>query len=90
MAEELTTGITPAVVLQGITAPQRGVLAALVDKLDPKQPFALPEGTIRGLLALMAMAGLIACYFKYQWAPDAMVATTSTIIGFYFGARPTK
>ena len=75
--------VAPAVI-------QRGVLATLADKLDPSQPFALPEGTVRGFLAIAGLGGLLACYLRFQWAPDALVATVSTMVGFYFGARPSK
>ena len=72
------------------TVIKRGVMATLADKLDPSRPFGLPDGTIRGFLAMMGFGGLIGCYLLYKWAPDAMVATVSTMIGFYFGARPSK
>ncbi len=65
----------------------QGVLATLASKLDPTQPFALPEGTVRACLALVALGSLCASFIMYKWAPDALVAIVGTVIGFYFGAR---
>lgn len=48
--------------------------------LDPTKPLWLPEGSIRGLLAL----AVVGVYLANQLVPVEIV---TLVLGFYFGAR---
>lgn len=54
---------------------------------DASQPLALPEGSVRALLAIMITSGLMAFYWRFQWAPGFLEGTAGAAIGYYFGTR---
>lgn len=54
------------------------------------QPLWVPEGTVRALLTLMLVGGLLALYIVGKNPPDSIVAMAGTAFGVYFGARGTK
>ncbi len=58
--------------------------------LDTTQPLALPEGTVRAIIAIMLTAGLLCFYYRWQWAPGFLEGIVATAIGFYFGDRGPK
>jgi hypothetical protein len=55
--------------------------------MDTGEPFGLPRGTVRGIIALAMTATLIAHTFLTGTLDGALVALTSPYIGFYFGSR---
>lgn len=57
---------------------------------DSSQPLALPEGSIRALLALLVIGGdiFMQCYFK--WAPPALDTMAAMAFAWYFGQAVTR
>jgi len=74
------------------TAPiqsQKLTLLGLLDRfVDKGQPFALPEGTIRGTVFLVVTYALMVSYRgPDHWAPPQLEAAFQVMLGFYFGSR---
>ena len=58
--------------------------------LDTGEPFGLPRGTVRGIIAL-AFTAVTLFLFGTGQAPDGnFLAITTLIIGNYFGARASE
>ena len=57
---------------------------------DTSQPFALPEGSIRALLALMVigMDLFMQCWFR--WSPPSMDTMASMAFAYYFAQATTR
>lgn len=54
---------------------------------DSGEPFGLPRGTVRGVIAL-AFSGVTLGLFAMQGsAPTELLAITTLIVGNYFGTR---
>lgn len=53
-----------------------------------QSPAGLPEGTIRGVIAMLIVtASMLFLALPNNQFPDVLVGILGTIIGFYFGAR---
>lgn len=55
--------------------------------LDTGEPFGLPKGTIRGVLALAFSASVLFLWLTGQPVSEAQLGITTLIVGNYFGAR---
>lgn len=58
--------------------------------LDPSQPLALPEGSIRALLAIIVIGADIFMQCVYRWAPPTLDTMAALAFGNYFGAAATR
>lgn len=58
--------------------------------LDSGEPFGLPKGTVRGLLALGSFALLAFDFGVDQTLTPELVYVVSPFIGFYFGTRGSE
>jgi len=55
--------------------------------MNTGEPFGLPSGTIRGILALAFTAGTLYLWITGQTVPDALLAVNGLVVGNYFGFR---
>lgn len=55
--------------------------------LDTGEPFGLPKGTVRGVIALSFSTAALFLWVTGQPLPDALLGVTTLIIGNYFGTR---
>lgn len=53
-------------------------------------PLSLPEGSVRAILALMIVGGLLFCIITGIEAPQFLIDSSLTIIGYYVGYRSSK
>lgn len=51
------------------------------------EPFGLPAGTVRGLIAIAFSAVTLDLWVTGQVVPDALLGVTTLIVGNYFGSR---
>jgi hypothetical protein len=59
--------------------------------LDSGEPFGLPRGTVRGIIALAFVGVTLEQFVALGHAPDvALLAVTTLIVGNYFGARGSE
>lgn len=58
--------------------------------LDPSQPLALPEGSIRALLAIIVIGADIFMQCVYRWAPPTLDTMAALAFGNYFGAAASR
>ncbi len=54
---------------------------------DSGEPFGMPRGTVRGIIALSATLSLVYMWVTAQPVSDPQLAITTLIIGNYFGNR---
>jgi hypothetical protein len=50
-------------------------------------PLGLPDGSIRGLIALACTGAVLFLFITGQVVPDMLMTVASLVIGYYFGAR---
>lgn len=55
--------------------------------MDTGEPFGLPRGTVRGIIALAFTALLVASYWTTKTLDPVLAAFTLPYIAFYFGQR---
>lgn len=55
--------------------------------LDTGEPFGLPRGTVRGLIALVALGLLVYSYVVTSTIDPTLLAFAGPYLGFYFGQR---
>jgi uncharacterized membrane protein AbrB (regulator of aidB expression) len=53
------------------------------------EPFGLPTGTVRGVIALAFTVVSLYLFATGQPVPEALLAVNTLIVGNYFGARST-
>lgn len=58
--------------------------------MDTGEPFGLPRGTVRGIIALSFTALLIASYWTLQTLDPVLAAFTLPYIAWYFAARQSE
>jgi hypothetical protein len=56
--------------------------------LDTGEPFGLPKGTVRGVIALVALGLLVFSYVATKVIDPTVLAFAGPFLGFYFGTRP--
>ena len=54
------------------------------------EPFGLPTGTVRGILALALTGSTIYLFVTGQPVPDPLLAINALVVGNYFGSRATE
>lgn len=57
---------------------------------NAREPFGLPPGTVRGLLALIALLGSSAAVLLERGVPEWYIAIVGMAAGSYFAIRPGK
>lgn len=55
--------------------------------LDTGEPFGLPRGTVRGIIALGSFALLVYGYVVTNTIDPILLAFAGPYLGFYFGSR---
>jgi len=55
--------------------------------MNSTEPFGLPPGTVRGILALAFTAVSLYLFATAQAVPEALLAVNTLIVGNYFGVR---
>jgi hypothetical protein len=55
--------------------------------MNSNEPFGLPNGTVRGVIALAITAVSLYLFATAQAVPEALLAVNGLVIGNYFGAR---
>ena len=55
-----------------------------------KYPLGLPKGSVRAILAILLVLGLIVYAIIYQSVLDVLAVLVSTAVGYYFGLRTPK
>ena len=53
------------------------------------EPFGLPSGTVRGVIALVSVALVAYSYVTQGTIDSTLLAFSGPYLGFYFGARGT-
>jgi len=57
--------------------------------MNSTEPFGLPVGTVRGILALAFTVVSLYLFATGQTVPEALLAVNTLIVGNYFGTRTT-
>lgn len=52
-----------------------------------KFPLGLPQGSVRALMALMILGGLLVSYFVHKEIPDFLMTLAGVTVTFYFTQR---
>jgi hypothetical protein len=55
--------------------------------MNPNEPFGLPNGTVRGIIALAITGVSLYLFATAQPVPEALLAVNGLVIGNYFGSR---
>jgi hypothetical protein len=55
--------------------------------LNPNEPFGLPSGSIRALIAMAVTTVTLYLFATGAVVPEALIAVNGLIIGNYFGSR---
>ena len=55
--------------------------------MNSSEPFGLPVGTVRGILALAFTVVSLYLFATGQPVPEALLAVNTLIVGNYFGVR---
>ena len=55
--------------------------------MNSTEPFGLPPGTVRGILALAFTVVSLYLFATAQVVPEALLAVNTLIVGNYFGTR---
>ncbi len=58
--------------------------------LDSGEPFGLPKGTVRGIVALAFAGTIIQQVIIGSIDPITFIAVAGPFLGFYAGTRPTE
>lgn len=57
--------------------------------LNTGEPFGLPKGTVRGIIALGSLALVAYSYVSTGTIDPTVLALAGPYLGFYFGTRPS-
>jgi hypothetical protein len=55
--------------------------------MNTGEPFGLPNGTVRGIIALAFTAGTLYLWVSGQVVPEPLLALNGLVVGNYFGSR---
>lgn len=55
--------------------------------LNSGEPFGLPAGTVRGLIAMAVTAATLYLFVTGQDVPEALLALNGLVVGSYYSAR---
>ena len=59
-------------------------------KVDMSKPLGLPEGTVRGIIALMIIGGCLYGYLILGGLPVGLDVAFGYALGYYFGVRASE
>lgn len=58
--------------------------------MNDENPLWLPEGSIRAIIAIIAMLGALILMYSTGELPEWLMTMMATIIGYYFATRAAE